>query len=193
MQPGVGNQQFHGIPGTPVGDLFPLGNALLGDGNRSSLRPIRAGELRSHSALLHYLCCLGCSSLFSTASLKGHSKHVSSVVAAASLAVAPLAEYPPSPSTRTTRVSRPRGPKSVRNSLKTQNRLLLGPALPAIVCMRLFRTLFAPSGPEGSGSLSQQKAPGASLGHSLKSPGPQGPGDFCKRQAASQGKNALLS
>ena len=26
--------------------LFPLGNALLGDSNRSSLRPIRAGELR---------------------------------------------------------------------------------------------------------------------------------------------------
>ena len=48
---GVGPQQVHGIPGTPVGDLFPLGNALLGDGNRGSLRPIRAGELRSHSAL----------------------------------------------------------------------------------------------------------------------------------------------
>ena len=29
---------------------FLWGNALLGDGNRSSLRPIRAGELRSHSA-----------------------------------------------------------------------------------------------------------------------------------------------
>ena len=50
MQPGVGNQLAHGHPGTPVGDLFPLGNVLLGDGNRSSLRPIRAGELRSHSA-----------------------------------------------------------------------------------------------------------------------------------------------
>ena len=50
MQPAVGNQQPHGIPGTPVGDLFPLGNAILGDGNRSSIRPIRAGELRSHSA-----------------------------------------------------------------------------------------------------------------------------------------------
>ena len=50
MQPAVGNQQPHGHPGTPVGDLFPLGNALLGDGSRSSLRPIRAGELRSHSA-----------------------------------------------------------------------------------------------------------------------------------------------
>ena len=50
MQPGIGNQLAHGLPGTPVGDLFPLGNALLGDGNRSSLRPIRAGELRSHSA-----------------------------------------------------------------------------------------------------------------------------------------------
>ena len=44
MQPAVGNQQPHGIPGTPVGDLFPLGNALLGDGNRSSIRPIRAGK-----------------------------------------------------------------------------------------------------------------------------------------------------
>ena len=50
MQPGVGNQLARGIPGTPVGDLFLLGNALLGDGNRSSLRPIRVGELRSHSA-----------------------------------------------------------------------------------------------------------------------------------------------
>ena len=49
--PGVGPQQVHGIPGTPVGDLFPLGNALMGDGNTSSFRPIRAGELRSHSAL----------------------------------------------------------------------------------------------------------------------------------------------
>ena len=46
--PGVGPQQVHGLPGTPVGDLLPLGNALMGDGNRSSLRPIRAGELRSH-------------------------------------------------------------------------------------------------------------------------------------------------
>ena len=50
LQQGVGHQQVHGIPGTPVGDLFPLGNALLGNGNQSSLRPIRAGELRSHSA-----------------------------------------------------------------------------------------------------------------------------------------------
>ena len=50
MQPGVGNQLAHGFPGTPVGDLFPLGNALLGDGNKSSLRPNQAGELRSHSA-----------------------------------------------------------------------------------------------------------------------------------------------
>ena len=50
MQAGLGNQPPHGHPGTPVGDLFPLGNALLGDGNRSSFRPIRAGELRSHSA-----------------------------------------------------------------------------------------------------------------------------------------------
>ena len=50
MQPGVGDQQVQRHPGTPVSDLFPLGNALLGDGNRSSLRPIRAGELRSHSA-----------------------------------------------------------------------------------------------------------------------------------------------
>ena len=46
----LGINKSHGIPGTPVGDLFPLGNALLGDGNRSSIRPIRAGELRSHSA-----------------------------------------------------------------------------------------------------------------------------------------------
>ena len=52
LQQGVGHQQVHGIPGTPVGDLFPLGNALLGNGNQSSLRPIRAGELRSHSAVL---------------------------------------------------------------------------------------------------------------------------------------------
>ena len=50
MQPGVGDHQVQRHPGTPVGDLFPLGNALLGDGNRSSIRPIRAGELRSHSA-----------------------------------------------------------------------------------------------------------------------------------------------
>ena len=50
LQQGVGHQQVHGIPGTPVGDLFPLGNALLGNGNQSSLRPIRAGELRSYSA-----------------------------------------------------------------------------------------------------------------------------------------------
>ena len=46
----LGINKPHGIPGTPVGDLFPLGNALLGDCNRSSIRPIRAGELRSHSA-----------------------------------------------------------------------------------------------------------------------------------------------
>ena len=50
QQQGVGPLQVHGIPGTPVGDLFPPGNAVFGDGNRSSLRPIRAGELRSHSA-----------------------------------------------------------------------------------------------------------------------------------------------
>ena len=37
-------------PSASVGDLFPPGNAVFGDGNRSSLRPIRAGELRSHSA-----------------------------------------------------------------------------------------------------------------------------------------------
>ena len=51
QQQGVGPLQVHGIPGTPVGDLFPPGNAVFGDGNRSSLRPIRAGELRSHSAV----------------------------------------------------------------------------------------------------------------------------------------------
>ena len=50
QQQGVGPLQVHGIPGTPVGDLFPPGNAVFGDGNRSSIRPIRAGELRSHSA-----------------------------------------------------------------------------------------------------------------------------------------------
>ena len=53
MEAGLGNQLAHGHPGTPVNDLFPLGSALLGDGNRSSLRPIRAGELRSHSAVLN--------------------------------------------------------------------------------------------------------------------------------------------
>ena len=52
QQQGVGPLQVHGIPGTPVGDLFPPGNAVFGDGNRSSIRPIRAGELRSHSAFL---------------------------------------------------------------------------------------------------------------------------------------------
>ena len=54
QQQGVGPLQVHGIPGTPVGDLFPPGNAVFGDGNRSSIRPIRAGELRSHSALLKH-------------------------------------------------------------------------------------------------------------------------------------------
>ena len=53
QQQGVGPLQVHGIPGTPVGDLFPPGNAVFGDGNRSSIRPIRAGELRSHSAVLN--------------------------------------------------------------------------------------------------------------------------------------------
>ena len=51
MPQGQGIQPAHGYPGTPVGDLFPPGaNVLLGDGNQSSLRPIRAGELRAHSA-----------------------------------------------------------------------------------------------------------------------------------------------
>ena len=50
MPNGQGNQLAHGHPGTPVGDLFPLGQALSGDGGGSSLRPIRKGELRSHSA-----------------------------------------------------------------------------------------------------------------------------------------------
>ena len=50
MAQGQGNQLAHGYPGTPVGDLFPLGQAVLGSGAESSLRPIRAGELRSHSA-----------------------------------------------------------------------------------------------------------------------------------------------
>ena len=50
MQDGLGNQPAHGHPGKPVSDLFLLGNAVLGNGNGSSLRPIRAGELRSHSA-----------------------------------------------------------------------------------------------------------------------------------------------
>ena len=48
MQVGQGNQLAHGHPGTPVSDLFFFGNAVLGNGN--SLRPIRAGELRNHSA-----------------------------------------------------------------------------------------------------------------------------------------------
>ena len=50
MAQGQGNQLAHGYPGTPVGNLFPLGQAVLGSGAESSLRPIRAGELRSHSA-----------------------------------------------------------------------------------------------------------------------------------------------
>ena len=37
QQQGVGPLQVHGIPGTPVGDLFPPGNAVFGDGNRSSV------------------------------------------------------------------------------------------------------------------------------------------------------------
>ena len=42
----------HGHPGTPVSDLFPLGNSVFGSGSRRSLRPIRAGELPdpNHSA-----------------------------------------------------------------------------------------------------------------------------------------------
>ena len=56
MLDGQGNQLAHGHPGTTVGDLFPWGNALSGDGSRSSLRPIRAGELRSHSAVLMEVC-----------------------------------------------------------------------------------------------------------------------------------------
>ena len=43
----------------PVGDLFPPGNAVFGDGNRSSIRPIRAGELRSHSATVYSPLPLG--------------------------------------------------------------------------------------------------------------------------------------
>ena len=50
MPQGQGIQPAHGYPGTPVGDLFPLGQAVLGSGSQSSLRPIRAGELRAHSA-----------------------------------------------------------------------------------------------------------------------------------------------
>ena len=50
MPNGQGNQVAHGYPGTPVGDLFLLGQAVLGSGSQSSLRPIRAGELRAHSA-----------------------------------------------------------------------------------------------------------------------------------------------
>ena len=53
MAQGQGNQLAHGYPGTPVGDLFPLGQAVLGSRAESSLRPIRAGELRSHSARFH--------------------------------------------------------------------------------------------------------------------------------------------
>ena len=34
MEAGQGLQLAHGLPGTPVGDLFPLGNAVLGNGNR---------------------------------------------------------------------------------------------------------------------------------------------------------------
>ena len=49
MQDSQGSQLAHGHPGTPVSDLFPLGNSVLGNGNRRSLRPIRAGELRTHS------------------------------------------------------------------------------------------------------------------------------------------------
>ena len=43
----------HRHPGTPVGDLFPLGNSVFGSGSRSSPRPIWAGELRSHSPVLN--------------------------------------------------------------------------------------------------------------------------------------------
>ena len=41
----------HGHPAIPVGDLFPLVNSVFGDGSRGSLRPIRAREFRSHSAM----------------------------------------------------------------------------------------------------------------------------------------------
>ena len=41
----------HGYLSTPVGDLFPFGgNRVVGDGSSGSIHPIRAGELRIHSA-----------------------------------------------------------------------------------------------------------------------------------------------
>ena len=43
-----------GIRVLMLNGLFPLGNALLGDGNRSSLRPILAGELCSHSTVMEH-------------------------------------------------------------------------------------------------------------------------------------------
>ena len=60
MPQGQGNQLAHGYPGTPVGDLFPLGQAVLGSGSQSSLRPIRAGELRAHSAVTNNLLSRYC-------------------------------------------------------------------------------------------------------------------------------------
>ena len=50
MEAGQAQPLAHGPPGTPVSDLFPLGNSVFGSGPRGPPRPIRAGELTSHSA-----------------------------------------------------------------------------------------------------------------------------------------------
>ena len=53
--------------------------------------------------LLQYFCCFECNHLFAIARVKGRSKHVSSVVAAASIAIAPLATFTPSRHAKTRR------------------------------------------------------------------------------------------
>ena len=46
--------------------------------------------------LLQSFCCFECNSLFAVVRVKGRSKHVSSMVAAPSIEVAPLADFTPS-------------------------------------------------------------------------------------------------
>ena len=50
--------------------------------------------------IFHSFCSFECNSLFAIVRVKGHSTYVSSVVAAASIAVAALADLTPSPNTQ---------------------------------------------------------------------------------------------
>ena len=53
--------------------------------------------VRSGRKLLHSFRCFDCNCSFAIVCVKGRSKHVAGVVAAESIAVAPLADFIPSP------------------------------------------------------------------------------------------------